>query len=212
MKYIDPKADLKNYWLPLVRRKAIIITLLSLTLIAIVFPEFKVKALKNFEYQVAIDVENVPITKQEIKKTEQPKAHIAEVIEADPEEEADTQQIISELTPEKPPPPPPEDMEVFPYIKVEVKPELINRPIPVYPELARKSGLEGVVVVRFTIDTNGTVLKGSATVKLARPEGIFENAALQAIYQWKFSPAYQRDRKVRVKWEQPIQFKISSGK
>ena len=84
----------------------------------------------------------------------------------------------------------------------------MSTPKPKYPDIAKKSGLEGAVIVEFVIDTTGDVLPGSAKIVAARPEGIFEEAALNAIYKWKFSPGQQRDRKVRVRWRQPIKFTL----
>jgi len=208
MKYIDPKADLTT-WLPLVRRKATIITLLALLLIFLNFREFHVKPMKVQEYQTTITVEEIPITKQEIKKQEAPKPKAAEVIEAESEEEADTVTIAeTDLDVNEPPPPPPAKIEEIEYVKVEIKPKVLHKELPKYPDIAKRSGLEGAVIVEFVIDTTGDVVPGSARVIQARPKGIFEQAALDAIYKWKFSPGQQRDKKVRVRWQQPIIFKL----
>ena len=186
-----------------------IITLLALLLVFLTFKRVSVKPLKVEEYQTTIEVEDVPITKQEIKKQEAPKPKLAEVIEVEEEEQADTVELAAtELEIEKPPPPPPADVEEIEWVKVEIKPKVISKPLPKYPDIAKKSGLEGAVIVEFVVDTTGDVLPGSAKVIAARPEGIFEEAALNAIYKWKFSPGQQRDRKVRVRWQQPITFKL----
>ncbi len=210
MKYSDPKADLRTY-MPAVQRKAIVITLLGLILLFLTFQQARVKPLKAQEYQIAIQVEDIPITKQEIQKQQEPqRQQVAEVIEADEEEEAlDTIDFISEINiNQPPPPPPPSDIEEIEWVKVEKKPEVLSNPKPKYPDIAKRSCLEGTVIIEFVIDTTGNVIPGSAKVKAARPEGIFEEAALEAIYQWKFSPGMQRDRKVRVRWQQPIKFQL----
>ena len=209
MKYIDPKADLRT-WLPMVTRKATVITLLALLMIFLTFKEVHVKPLKVQQYQVAIQVEDVPITKQEIKKQEAPKPRLAEVIEAEEEEEVpDTVELAeTDINVEEPPPVTQEAVEEIPWVKVEIKPQVVSKPLPKYPDIAKKSGLEGIVIVEFVIDTTGDVVPGSAKVIQARPEGIFEQAALDAIYKWKFTPGQQRDRKVRVRWRQPIRFKL----
>jgi len=208
MKYSDPNADLRN-WIPVVRRKATIMTLLALILVFLTFKEVRVKPLKMLEYQTSIVVEDVPVTKQEIQKQEAPKAQLAEVIEAEEEEQADTIQLAStDLNISEPPPVQSSDIEEIEWVKVEIKPQVLEQPKPKYPDIAKRSGTEGAVIVEFVIDTTGSVLTGSAKVVQARPEGIFEEAALQAIYTWRFSPGQQRDRKVRVRWRQPITFKL----
>ena len=207
MKYIDKKADLR-WWLPSITRKASIITLLALLMLFINFRITRVRAYQAVEYQTSIEVEEVPITRQEIQKQEAPKPQLAEVIEADDEEVADTVELaetgldITEI------PPPIQVEEEIEFFKVEIKPIVLSRIKPKYPPIAKKSGLEGAVIIEFVVDTTGEVLKGSAKVVSARPEGVFEEAALKAIYQWKFSSGQQRDRKVRVRWQQPIRFKL----
>jgi len=208
MKYLDTKSDLRT-WLPLVTRKSTIITLLALILVFLTFVDVRVKAMQVEEYQTTIDVEDVPITKQEIKKQEAPKPKLAEVIEVEEEEEADTVEIAeTDIKIDEPPPPPPVDVEEIQYIKVEIKPNVLSQPLPEYPDIAKRSNLEGIVIVEFVIDTTGGVLPGSARIVQARPEGIFEDAAREAIYKWSFSPGQQRDQKVRVRWQQPIRFKL----
>lgn len=208
MKYINPKADLRN-WLPVINRKAAIIALLTVMILFLAFPKFASKALKEQEFQVTIQVEDVPITKQEIKREEAPKPKLAEVIETKDEKQADTITLAStEINVNEPPPPPIQEEEIFEFFAVEEKPSVLSRQDPVYPDLARRAGIEGIVMIEFVVDTNGTVLPNSARVLQAKPEGYFEEAALKAIYTWRFNPAMQRDRKVRVRWQQPIRFKL----
>ena len=91
---------------------------------------------------------------------------------------------------------------------VDTKPKIIHTTLPEYPDSARRMGLEGRVIVSFVIDTNGQVLPESFEIIGAQPEGIFEEAAKKAVYDWKFSPGQSGDRKVRVRWTQPISFDL----
>lgn len=59
------------------------------------------------------------------------------------------------------------------------------RVAPVYPELAKKTRIQGVVKVEAGVRANGTV-------KSARPLGgnpVLIDAAIDAIRKWKFEPA-----------------------
>ena len=56
-----------------------------------------------------------------------------------------------------------------------------------YPESALAAGLSGVVTLRLKIDHQG-VLRDAAVVD-ARPAGVFENAALEAVLGLRFRPA-----------------------
>lgn len=56
---------------------------------------------------------------------------------------------------------------------------------PVYPSQALESGVEGYVDVRFQVDLNGRVT--SPEVVASEPAGIFDQAALDAIRQWRYT-------------------------
>jgi len=57
---------------------------------------------------------------------------------------------------------------------------------PDYPARAVSRGIEGWVLVQFTITPAGTVK--DAKVMDAEPKGYFEAAALKAISRWKYNP------------------------
>ncbi len=209
MKYLDISADLRVY-LPSVKRKALTIVLLTMLLVFISFASVRVKALKVQDYQTVIQVEEVPITQQQIEQQQvQQITKTANVIEAQENEKADTVKVEIAQFDEPPPPPPKEDEgEEIQYIKVEIKPKVVSKPMPVYPKIAKDSGTEGIVMIEFVIDTTGIVIPNSAKVIQSRPEKLFDDAAMEAIYKWKFTPGQQRDRKVRVRWQQPIRFEL----
>jgi len=106
------------------------------------------------------------------------------------------------------PPFPLADTGIIEWRKVEVKPKRLNNPTPKYPDKAKHSGIEGHVMIEFIIDTTGDVWEGTARIVSAKPEGVFEEAALEAIYKWKFSPGMMGNKKVRVLWTQPIAFRL----
>ena len=57
---------------------------------------------------------------------------------------------------------------------------------PVYPGKAQKSAIEGSVDLEFTIAENGAVR--DITVRAADPPGVFEQAAISALSQWRYQP------------------------
>lgn len=57
----------------------------------------------------------------------------------------------------------------------------------VYPPAAKAGGIEGFVVVRYDVTVEGLV--ANAEVVEAEPEGVFEEAALASIVQWRFRAA-----------------------
>lgn len=210
MRYTDPKADIKAQF-PLAWRKSAIVALLLVLLFSLTCVEFvSTKPIKKQEYQVTIKLEDIPITKQEIKREESARPKIATPIEAEKEEVPDTVTIAeTNLTPpqEYVPPPPPAEAEIIDFYAVEKPPQILKQVQPTYPELARKAGQEGIVLVEVVIGTSGNI--DTAYVIQSRPKGVFDEAAVKAAYQWKFSPAFQRDKPVRVRMQIPFRFTLT---
>jgi protein TonB len=63
-------------------------------------------------------------------------------------------------------------------------PKPLARGNPVYPVTALKRGVEGSVLLEFCVDANGNVV--APRVLEAKPRGVFEHAALEAIAKWKY--------------------------
>lgn len=57
---------------------------------------------------------------------------------------------------------------------------------PIYPRRAQSRGIEGYVIVEFTVTKNGSVR--DPFVVEAQPEGIFDRAALDAAKKFKYKP------------------------
>jgi len=57
---------------------------------------------------------------------------------------------------------------------------------PIYPRRAQSRGIEGYVIVEFTVTTNGSVR--DPFVIEAKPEGVFDRAALDAALKFKYKP------------------------
>jgi len=57
---------------------------------------------------------------------------------------------------------------------------------PIYPRRAQSRGLEGYVVVEFTVTKNGSVR--DPMVIEAKPEGVFDRAAMDAAVKFKYKP------------------------
>lgn len=67
---------------------------------------------------------------------------------------------------------------------------------PAYPARAASRGIEGFVVVEFTVTETGTVINPS--VVEAEPAGIFNRAALNAIMRFKYKPRIVRGEPVAI--------------
>lgn len=74
--------------------------------------------------------------------------------------------------------------------------QLISGSGPIYPAQAKADGAEGSVVVRYGVSLDGRVI--DARVESARPEGIFEEAALTAVRSWRYNPALKDGQPIAV--------------
>ena len=83
--------------------------------------------------------------------------------------------------PDAPPPPPAKPVRVGGDVR---EPRKVVDVAPVYPQLAMKAGIEGVVIIEATIDPRGRV--GNATVLRGIP--VLDEAALEAVRQWVYTP------------------------
>ena len=74
----------------------------------------------------------------------------------------------------------------FPLLKVA----------PIYPAAAKDAGLEGFVLVEFTVAEDGAAT--AAQVLAAQPAGVFDQAALAAVQMFRYRPMRQAGQAVAV--------------
>jgi TonB family protein len=91
---------------------------------------------------------------------------------------------------------------------LDERPEYLSGPIPVYPELLRRAGVEGRVLLQAIVDTTGRVDTASLKV-LSSPNPGFNESARQWLSRAIFRPARVHGRIVRSLVNLPIDFKIN---
>jgi TonB family protein len=96
--------------------------------------------------------------------------------------------------------------DTVPFQELEVKPQPITIPTPIYPEIARKGGIEGDVVTHALVELDGSI-SGAYILKTSGHEYL-DLAALQASLEATFTSAQYNGRKVRVWVSIPIRFKL----
>ncbi len=91
------------------------------------------------------------------------------------------------------------------FVPFEFGPKPTTPISPEYPELARKAGIEGTVIVRILIDREGRVRDAI----IARSVGAgLDEAAIEAIKKTIYTPAIQNNRPVAVWVAQPVYFRL----
>ncbi|MDR3417245.1 MAG: TonB family protein [Nevskia sp.] len=78
---------------------------------------------------------------------------------------------------------------------------------PMYPESAASRGIEGYVLLQFTVTETGAV--EDPQVIEAQPSGVFDDAAKKAVLRFKYKPRVENGKPVRVQGvKQVITFKL----
>lgn len=111
-------------------------------------------------------------------------------------------------TPPHPIDDPPPSTDVF--VVVEQMPELIGGLAAIqrqitYPDLARKAGIEGRVIVQFIVDETGQVTSAEVVRGIG---GGCDEEALRAVRSVRFKPGIQRGQPVKVKMSVPVTFRL----
>jgi len=100
----------------------------------------------------------------------------------------------------------PEGERVTEFIAFNEPPVLISSVRPAYPELSRQSGIEGQVLLRVLVDTDGTVRDVSVLQSDVTPA--MDKAAIAAAWHFRFRPAKQGAVSVRAHIVVPVIFKL----
>lgn len=88
---------------------------------------------------------------------------------------------IAPLTPPPPPPAPPQPIPVGGTIRTPVK---VRDAAPVYPQIAQAARVQGIVILEATIGADGQVVNA----RVLRSVPLLDQAALDAVRQWQFTP------------------------
>lgn len=91
-------------------------------------------------------------------------------------------------------------------VAVDRMPVPVRTVKPRYPMSARRMGQSGQVLLRIHVDQDGAVRE--VTVVQAEPPGVFENAAMDAVRKWHFTPALSRGTAVSMWMTLPVRFAL----
>jgi TonB family protein len=99
-----------------------------------------------------------------------------------------------------------DDSDFVPYDK---EPQIVKKVEPTYPERAKRTRLEGKVIVKLWIDKDGKVKRA---VVLKSDAEIFNESAIEAAKQFVFTPAYLNNEPVAVWVSYPFRFQLPDTK
>jgi protein TonB len=96
---------------------------------------------------------------------------------------------------------------LFDISQLDQKPVPILQTNPIYPYDMKRQGMEATVTVGFICDSRGSV-HDCYILNTTRRE--FDQAAVDAVRQWKFKPGRKGGRAVNTRMSVPIVFSLSS--
>jgi protein TonB len=91
------------------------------------------------------------------------------------------------------------------YISASELVAVVRTP-PLYPPEARSRGIEGKVLVEFTVTESGEVQ--DPVIIEANPPGVFDQTVLETVRRWRFRPKEQNGKPIAVRARQPLEFKL----
>ncbi|RMF69444.1 MAG: energy transducer TonB [Calditrichaeota bacterium] len=216
----NPEADLKlNYRKTL--ELALIVSLLLHFGLFHAFPAINVTPKQVKPGIIQFNVEDIPMTQQFKRPPPPPRPAVPIPTESEevPEDVTiESTELNLDLRRLPPPPPPGEGQDIeagYVFVPYDEAPypiggyEAIKKRLR-YPEIARKAGIEGRVVVGVLIDEHGNPRKTQILKDSGSRVG-FEEAAEAAVMSVKWKPAKQRDRPVKVWVSIPINFKLGDN-
>jgi periplasmic protein TonB len=180
------------------------------------FPSLEQKQVIINAEQEIVKVEDVENTRQENRPPPPPRPPIP--IEAPNDDALEDIDISSEIDfseevegPKEPPKVEKEEEDEVFFEVVEDPPTIIGglaaiQQDVIYPELAKRAGIEGTVTVIAYVDKTGRVTKAEVARGIG---GGCDEAAVEAVKKNKFKPGMQRGKPVNVKVAIPIKFRLN---
>jgi protein TonB len=110
-------------------------------------------------------------------------------------------EALAPPAPPEPPPAPP--TRVRPGGNVEPPVKIFHVP-PVYPEIARSAGVQGIVILEAVISERGSVEQ----VRVLRASPLLDAAAIDAVRRWRYTPTLLNGRPVEVLMTITVHFSI----
>jgi periplasmic protein TonB len=91
-----------------------------------------------------------------------------------------------------------------------IPPSLIpgTRALPGYPDLARRAGLQGTVILLIVVEADGTVGE-IEVVKSPDQRWGFDLASINAVKRWRYRPARMNDRPVAAYIQVMVEFSLA---
>lgn len=209
------EADLRNYYTVFLEIGMVVVLLIFIVAMKVEFVSEQ-QEVDLTEEQEVVKMEDVTQTKQEEKPPPPPQPQVPVEVPNDEIIEDQNINLSADMNMdeklEMPEEPPQEEEEEDFFMAVENMPELkgglaaLQKKIN-YPEMARKAGIEGKVIIQFIVNEQGKVEDPRVIRGIG---GGCDEEALRVVKQAEFQPGRQRGEPVRVQYSLPITFRLQN--
>ncbi|HLO62924.1 MAG TPA: energy transducer TonB, partial [Azonexus sp.] len=93
-----------------------------------------------------------------------------------------------------------------PVVQARFDADYLKNPAPPYPPLSKRMGEEGKVILRVSVNPQGTA--DNVEIKTSSGSPRLDEAALKTVRNWKFIPAKQGNTAIQSFVLVPIIFKL----
>ncbi len=84
---------------------------------------------------------------------------------------------------------------------------LVNRVTPLYPDIAKREGIQGIVVLQAVIGKQGTI----ENLRVVSGHPMLVQAALDAVKQWRYRPYLRNGEPVEVETQITVNFSLTGA-
>ncbi|MGM0546384.1 MAG: energy transducer TonB [Bacteroidota bacterium] len=209
-----PKADLRNYYTVFLQLGMVAVLLLFIVAMKVEFISQQEDVDLTQEQEV-VEMEEIEQTQQEEKPPPPPRPQVPVEVPNDEIIEDEDINIDADINMDDPlpePEEPEEEEEEDFFVAVEDMPELkgglaaLQQKIN-YPDMARKAGIEGRVIIQFIVNEQGEVEDPKVVRGIG---GGCDEEALRVVKEAEFEPGQQRGKPVRVQYSLPITFQLQN--
>ncbi|TNJ38115.1 energy transducer TonB [Prosthecochloris vibrioformis] len=94
------------------------------------------------------------------------------------------------------------------FVPCEIMPTFMHQKKPRYPDIARRAGIEGKVIVSVLVSETGKPIKAAIVKRIPSDCTVFDQAAVEALMKSTYSPGIQNGTPVKVWLTVPMRFKL----
>jgi protein TonB len=207
-------ADLRSKY-PTYIKISVVLSLLFVIIAFKLAPSNPKSTVLNSTAQDIIKVEDITQTTQTTKPPDLPKPLIPKIAISDDIQDIVFDDVSIDYKEKLTKPPEREKEKTIEdenqiFVAVEDSPKPVGGMVSIikklyYPELARRAGIEGRVIVDAIINKEGDVINAHVLQSLFPS---LDEVALNAVKETKFIPGKQRGKPVNVEMKIPIQFRL----